>query len=58
MLDVIECAIHLSIEVLWILFGDSIPAAFFGQQILSLGYEVDEPWPDISILLSMRTAWL
>jgi len=58
MFDVVESLINLLRKIFWILLGRAIPAAWMCSA-LGGSYTVgDVPWPDTSMRLSMRTAWL
>jgi len=58
MFDVVKSLVNLLRKFFWILLGCTIPAAWMWSTLDSL-YTVDDvPWPDTSMRLSMRTAWL
>ena len=58
MFDVVESLVNLFRKIVWILLGRAIPAAWMCSTMDSLHTVGDVPWPDTSMRLSMRTAWL
>lgn len=58
MFDVVESLINLLRKFVWILLGRAIPAAWIWSTLDSLYTVGNVPWPDTSMRLSMRTAWL